>query len=71
MSELKRLENQAEVLMRNLELNSKKIRQYWLQYEKWDTQRIDANLRIVSELRDISLMINELKEYQHRVGLVG
>jgi len=62
MSELQKLENRADVLLRHIEVNSKKIRQQKLKESKWDTRRIEANLRIMYELRDLSQMINELWE---------
>jgi hypothetical protein len=71
LNELEKLEQQADVLMRHLELNSKKIRQQKLKEKTWDTRRIDANLRIIHELRDLALMINELWEHPDREQIVG
>lgn len=63
MNEVDKLEQRADVLMRQLELNAKKIRQSHLKDKRWDTNRVDATLRIISEIRDLSQMINELYEY--------
>ena len=63
MSELSRLEQRADVLMRHIEVNAKKIRQAKLKEQKWDMQRIDASLRILHELQDLASMINELWEH--------
>ena len=63
MNELDKLEQRAEVLMRNLEVNSKKIRQAKLKEQRWDMRRLEANLRIIHELRDLAEMINELWEH--------
>ena len=60
MNELEKLEQQADVLMRHLEVNSKKIRQQKLKEKTWDMRRIDANLRIIHELRDLAEMINDM-----------
>ncbi len=71
MNELEKLEQQADVLMRHLEVNSKKIRQQKLKEKTWDMRRIDANLRIIHELRDLAEMINELWEHPDREAIVG
>ena len=71
MNELEKLERQADVLMRNLELNSKKIRQAKLKSKTWDMRRLDANLRIIHELRDLAEMINELWEHPDREQIVN
>ena len=63
MNELQKLENRADVLLKHIEVNSKKIRQKKLKDSKWDTRKIEANLRIMYELRDLSHMINELWEH--------
>jgi Txe/YoeB family toxin of Txe-Axe toxin-antitoxin module len=63
MNELQKLENRADALLRHIEVNSKKIRQQKLKESKWDTRRIEATLRIMYELRDLSQMINELWEH--------
>lgn len=57
--------------MRHLEVNSKKIRQQKLKEKTWDMRRIDANLRIIHELRDLAEMINELWEHPDREAIVG
>jgi hypothetical protein len=71
MNEVERLERHAEVLMRQIEGNSKKIRQQKLKENIWDTRRLEATLRIMHELKDISQMINELWEYPDREQVVG
>jgi len=71
LNELEKLEQQADVLMRHLEVNSKKIRQQKLKEKTWDMRRIDANLRIIHELRDLAEMINELWEHPDREAIVG
>jgi hypothetical protein len=68
MNELKRLETRADVLMRHIEANSKKIRQVKLKKGEWDTRRMEANLRIMQELVDLLQMINELWERQELVA---
>jgi hypothetical protein len=68
MSELERLEARADVLMRHVEANSKKIRQAKLKKGEWDTRRIEATLRIMQELVDLSQMINELWEQPELVA---
>ena len=59
MSEVERLEARADVLMRHVEANSKKIRQAKLKNGEWDIRRIVATLKIMQELIDLSQMINE------------
>ena len=71
LNELEKLEKQADVLMRHLEVNSKKIRQKKLKEYTWDLRRLDANLRIIHELRDLAEMINELWEHPDRDAIVG
>ena len=71
MNEVERLEGHAEVLMRQIEGNSKKIRQQKLKENIWDTRRLEATLRIMHELKDTSQMINELWEYPDREQVVG
>ena len=71
VNELEKLEQQADILMRHLEVNSKKIRQQKLKDHKWDMRRKDANLRLIHELHDIAEMINELWEHPDREQLVG
>jgi hypothetical protein len=71
LNELEKLEKQAEVLMRHLEINSKKIRQKKLKERIWDLRRIDANLRILYELRDLAEMINELWGHPDREAIIG
>ena len=70
MNELEKLEQQADVLMRHLEVNSKKIRQAKLKSKTWDMRRLEANLRIIHELRDLTEMINELWEHPDREQIV-
>jgi hypothetical protein len=71
LNELDKLEKQAHVLMRHLEVNCKKIRQQKLIEHNWDLRRIDANLRIIHELRDIAEMINELWDHPDREAIIG
>ncbi|TFH16152.1 hypothetical protein E4H04_07080 [Candidatus Bathyarchaeota archaeon] len=71
MNELDRLERQADVLMRHLEVNGKKIRQELLKDHTWNIRRLEATLRITHELRDLALMINELWEHPDREQIVG
>jgi hypothetical protein len=71
LNELEKLEKQADVLMRHLEVNSKKIRQQKLKGLTWDLRRIDASLRIIHELRDLAEMINELWEHPDREVIIG
>ena len=71
MNEIKRLEKRADVLMRHIETNGKKIRQAKLKDGKWDTRRIQATLRIICELSDLANMINELWEHPDREAIVG
>ncbi len=71
MTELDKLEQRADVLMRHIEVNSKKIRQAKLKEERWDIRRIDATLRTVHELQDLAHLINELWEHPDRETIVG
>lgn len=65
-----RLEQQADVLMRHLEVNSKKIRQQKLKEQIWDIKRLEANQRIIHELKDLAEMINELYEQPDRETII-
>ena len=65
------MEQRAEVLMRSIETNSKKIRQAKLKTQTYDTRRIQANLRIMHELCDLASLINELYEFPDRDLIVG
>ena len=49
--------------MRNLEVNSKKIRQEKLKLGTWALRRLEATLRTLHELRTLAEMINELREH--------
>ena len=60
------MEQRAEVLMRALETNSKKIRQAKLKTQTYDIRRMHANLRIMHELYDLASLINELYEFPDR-----
>ena len=71
MSELQKLESRADVLLRHIEVNSKKIRQQKLKESKWDTRRLEATFRIMHELCDLAQMINELWEHPDREAIVG
>ncbi len=66
MNELERLEKQADVLMRHIEVNSKKIRQQKIKDNLWDLRRMEATLRIMHELNDLAMLINELWEHPDR-----
>jgi hypothetical protein len=71
LNELERLEQQADVLLRHVEKNSKKIRQQKLKLGKWDLRRLEATLRTINELYDLAAMINELWEHPDREQIVG
>jgi hypothetical protein len=71
MNELEKMEKHAEVLMRHIEINSKKIRQAKLKDHIWDMRRLEATLRTIHELRDLALMINELWEHPDRETILG
>ncbi len=60
------MEQRADVLMRHIEVNSKKIRQAKLKEGKWDMRRIDATLRTIHEMHDLASMINERWEHPDR-----
>ena len=70
LNELDKLEQQADVLMHHLEVNNKKIYQQKLADHNWDIRRIEANQRIINELRYLAELINELQEYIEREQLV-
>ena len=65
------MEQRAEVLMRHIEINGKKIRQQKLKDHIWDMRRLEATLRIIHELRDLAFLINELWEHPDREAIVG
>jgi len=65
------MESYAEVLMRHIEINGKKIRQQKLKDNMWDMRRLEATLRIMHELRDLASLINELWEHPDREAIVG
>ncbi|MFC1802856.1 hypothetical protein ACFL0D_02695 [Thermoproteota archaeon] len=71
MNELEKLEKQADVLMRHIEVNSKKIRHQKLKEKTWDLRRLEANLRIMHELRDLAQMIKELWVHPDREVIIG
>ena len=71
MNELEKMESYAEVLMRHIEINGKKIRQQKLKDNMWDMRRLEATLRIMHELRDLASLINELWEHPDREAIVG
>ena len=71
MNELETLEKQADVLMHHIEVNSKKIRQQKLKEKTWDLRRLEANLRIMHELRDLAHMINEIWVHPDREVIIG
>ncbi len=70
MNELQKMEQHAEVLMRHIEINSKKIRQQKLKDHIWDMRRLEATLRIIHELRDLAHLINELWEHPDREAIL-
>ena len=65
------MESHAEVLMRHIEINGKKIRQHKLKDNIWDMRRLETTLRIIHELRDLASLINELWEHPDREAIVG
>ena len=65
------MESHAKVLMRHIEINSKKIRQHKLKDNQWDMRRLEATLRIMHELKDLASLINELWEHPNREAIVG
>ena len=71
LNELQKLEQRADVLLRHIEANSKKIRQHKLKSQTWDTRRLEATLRTMHELFDLASMINELWEHPDREAIVG
>ncbi len=62
MDEMQALERRADVVLKHVEMNIKKIRQRMLKDGTWDLQRLQATNRIIDELCDIAEMINELWE---------
>lgn len=71
MNEIEKMEQRADVLMRHIEINCKKIRQLKLKGHFWDMRRLEATLRIMHELRDLASLINELWEHPDREAIVG
>ena len=71
MNELERLEQQADVLLRHVEVNSKKIRQQKIKLGTWDLRRLEATLRTMHEHHTLAEMINELWEHPDREAIVG
>ena len=71
MNEIDRLEQQADVLLRHVEINSKKIRQQKIKLGRWDLRRLEATLRTIHELVDLASLINELWEHPDREAIVG
>ena len=71
MNEIDRLEQQADVLLRHVEINSKKIRQQKIKLGTWDLRRLEATLRTMHELQVLAQMINELWEHPDREAIVG
>ena len=62
MDEMQSLERRADVVLKHVEMNIKKIRQRMLKDGTWDLQRLQATNRIIDELCVIAEMINELWE---------
>ena len=71
MNEIGRLGQQADVLLRHVEINSKKIRQQKLKLGTWDLRRLEATLRTMHKLKVLAEMINELWEHPDREAIVG
>ena len=64
--ELKKLEQRAEVLLSQIEKNSKRIRQSISMEGFWDLRRVSANARMINELEWIVATINEIWENPER-----
>jgi hypothetical protein len=64
--ELEKLKQRAEVLLSQIELNSKKIRNAAQNNQGWDIRRISANARMIHELEWIAAMIIEIWENPER-----
>jgi hypothetical protein len=64
--ELEKLRQRAEVLLSQIELNSKKIRNAAQNGGSWDLRRISANARMINELEWVAAMINEVWENHSR-----
>ena len=62
MDEMQALERRADVVLKHVETNIKKIRQRMLKDGTWDLQRLQATNRIIDELCNIAEMIYELWE---------
>ena len=62
MDEMQALERRADVVLKHVEMNVKKIRQRMLKDGTWDLQRLQVTNRIIDELCDIAEMISELWE---------
>jgi hypothetical protein len=71
LNELEKLEQRADVLLRHVEVNCKKVRQHNLKSQIWDTRRLEATLRTLHELVDLTTMINELVMHPDREVLLG
>ena len=64
--ELEKLKQRAEVLLSQIELNSKKIRNAAQNDQSWDIRHISANARMIHELEWIAAAINEIWENPER-----
>jgi hypothetical protein len=69
--ELKKLEQRAEVLLSQIEKNSKKIRQSVSMEGYLDQRRISANARMINELEWIVATIHEIWENPTRQIVVN
>jgi hypothetical protein len=58
--ELEKLKQRAEVLLSQIELNSKKIRNDIQNDQGYDLRRISANARMIHELEWIAATITEI-----------
>jgi hypothetical protein len=68
--EFEKLKQRAEILLSQIELNSKKIRNAFQNDHRWDIRRISANTRMINELEYIAAVINEIWENPER-GIVA
>ena len=64
--ELEKLKQRAEILLSQIELNSKKIRNSVQNGRSWEIRLISANARMIHELEWIAATINEIWENPER-----
>ena len=60
--EVENLERRTGVLLKNLELNRKKIRQKLLFEKRWDLTRLHATRAIVGELCELAELLESIYE---------